>query len=183
MYKSDFPDLQHWSCIARSCQGVLHVAHFARQLHPGCHWRSLPVQPQGILFNPELSLTASQKDLFERFDLVNLLAVFAWLGATRNKRSHILHILCRCASQKSKAFISSSAPRFFMAFFVLGCYCCQCIPLLSCRYQLILLCDGKQSSMSSKHRQWLCCSAMGSAECGRPCILAPSWWRYVSWIV
>ena len=22
---------------------VLHVAHFARQLHPGCHWRSLPV--------------------------------------------------------------------------------------------------------------------------------------------
>ena len=39
---SAFPDLQ------RSCQGVLHVAHFARQLHPGCHWRSLPVQPQGI---------------------------------------------------------------------------------------------------------------------------------------
>eukprot|EP00434_Breviolum_minutum_P020268 symbB.v1.2.017876.t1/scaffold1334.1/size124731/10 len=45
--------------------------------------------------------------------------------------------------------------QFFMAFFVLGCYCCQCIP------------------------QWLCCSAMGSVECGRPCILAPSWWRYV----
>lgn len=43
----------------------------------------------------------------------------------------------------------------FMAFFVLGCYCCQCIP------------------------QWLCCSGMGSAECGRPCILAPAWWRYV----
>ncbi|CAK9012102.1 unnamed protein product [Durusdinium trenchii] len=45
--------------------------------------------------------------------------------------------------------------QFFMAFFVLGCYCCQCIP------------------------QWLCCSSMGSAECGRPCILAPAWWRYV----
>jgi len=43
----------------------------------------------------------------------------------------------------------------FMAFFVLGCYCCQCIP------------------------QWLCCSGMGSAQCGRPCILAPAWWRYV----
>lgn len=32
-------------------------------------------------------------------------------------------------------------------------------------------------------RQWLCCSAMGSVECGRPCILAPSWWRYVSWML
>ena len=32
-----------------------------------------------------------------------------------------------------------------MAFFVLGCYCCQCIPLLSCRYQLTLICDEKQS--------------------------------------
>ena len=45
-----------------------------------------------------------------------------------------------------------------MAFMVLGCYCIQAIP------------------------QWLCCSAMGSAECGRPCILAPSWWRYAAWI-
>lgn len=45
--------------------------------------------------------------------------------------------------------------QFVMAFMVLGCYCIQAIP------------------------QWLCCSAMGSAECGRPCILAPSWWRYV----
>lgn len=42
----------------------------------------------------------------------------------------------------------------FMAFFVIGCYCCRCIP------------------------QWLCCSGMGSAQCGRPCILAPAWWRY-----
>lgn len=48
--------------------------------------------------------------------------------------------------------------RFVMAFMVLGCYCIQAIP------------------------QWLCCSAMGSAECGRPCILAPSWWRYAAWM-
>ncbi|CAE7473407.1 trmA, partial [Symbiodinium necroappetens] len=45
--------------------------------------------------------------------------------------------------------------RFAMAFFVLGCYCCRCIP------------------------GWICCAAMASVKCGRPCILAPSWWRYV----
>eukprot|EP00439_Symbiodinium_sp_Y106_P077122 s1143_g16.t1 len=45
--------------------------------------------------------------------------------------------------------------RFAMAFFVIGCYCCRCIP------------------------GWICCAAMASVKCGRPCILAPSWWRYV----
>jgi len=42
-----------------------------------------------------------------------------------------------------------------MRFMVLGCYCIKSFP------------------------NWLCCAALASVECGRPCFLAPSWWRYV----
>ena len=68
---------------------------------------------------------------------------------------------CIQCIQPRTAFHSTKSTkklRFVMAFMVLGCYCIQAIP------------------------QWLCCSAMGSAECGRPCILAPSWWRYAAWM-